>query len=40
MKSKPELAPGSHAVDPADELLFAFGRGADDDQQALWTWMP
>jgi len=36
-----------HAVDEADKLLLAFGRGADDDQQALrgipeltCTWMP
>jgi hypothetical protein len=25
----------AHAVDEADELLFALRRGADDDQQAL-----
>src|SRR6266700_3073573 len=34
-----ELPPGlrtlAHAVDEADKLLLAFGRGADDDQQAL-----
>jgi hypothetical protein len=34
-----QFAPGlralAHAVDEADELLLAFGRGADDDQQAL-----
>src|SRR6266536_1267852 len=34
-----ELPPGlrtlAHAVDEADKLRLAFGRGADDDQQAL-----
>ena len=34
-----QLPPGlrtlAHAVDQADELLLALGRGADDDQQAL-----
>ena len=34
-----ELLPGlgtlAHAVDQADQLLLALGRGADDDQQAL-----
>ncbi len=34
-----EFLPGlralAHAVDEVDELLLAFGRGADDDQQAL-----
>jgi hypothetical protein len=25
----------AHAIDEADELLLAFRRGADDDQQAL-----
>ena len=31
----PALRALAHAVDEADELLLAFGRGADDDQQAL-----
>jgi hypothetical protein len=34
-----QLPPGlrtlAHAVDQADELLLALGRGSDDDQQAL-----
>jgi hypothetical protein len=42
----PGLCPFAHAVDQADELLLALGRGTDDDQQTLrvvleagCTWM-
>jgi hypothetical protein len=31
----PGLRALAHALDEADELLFALRRGADDDQQAL-----
>src|SRR6266498_4463415 len=31
----PGLRALTHAVDEAEKLLLAFGRGADDDQQAL-----
>ena len=31
----PRLRALAHAVDEPDKFLFAFGRGADDDQQAL-----
>src|SRR4029077_7985874 len=31
----PRWRPLAHAVDESDKFLFAFGRGADDHQQAL-----